>query len=430
MSPAANITLTSNYTNQGQQNPCFVDDPISVKLGRVIAYCIIILASLISNVLVVAVILKHGSSRKTITYSILNMASTNLVITVIYMPRLIPMFLIGTVWLIDGTLGYILCKIIPFLHGVAILASILNLLATSLDMFFVVVFPMKRFSSTKSAKVGVILTWTLAIIGRLPYLVALRTKVSGGLQICSSSLNNAFGNGYSRAIYYTFLLITFYAIPWVVIFCCYSSIVVILSKGETPGQENATALRLRGARVKAVRCVIRMMVVITFVFLACWITYFSALIAFKLIPCTFRFWRMFLAHSNCAISPVVVAYFNKKIRRGMKSIIWKCKLFLCCIVSSRYVPCFSREVEATFSINDYIDVANFSDIKRRKVVLWNPGGEDLGIRNEGGVGNASIRATLMLSFKALQNIHDPLDKASDNKREINGSHAQVNQTLS
>mgnify|MGYP000002374104 FL=1 len=429
MTFAGNITLASNSTAQGQENAstlCFVNDPNAVKLRRVIAYSTLILISLIGNVLTVTAILQyHGKTRKTITYSVVNMTVANLVITVSYMPRLIPMFLIGVEWLIVGPLGYALCKIVPFLHGVAIVASILNLLFTSLDMFLVVVFPMKRFSSTKAARLGVLLTWTLAIIARLPYLIALRTKVSKGINICSSSLSNAFGNGNkAREIYYTILLITFYAIPWVAIFCFYLAIVLILGKGQTPGQRNATAICVREARVKAVRSIMKMMAAITFMFLTCWITYFSATLAFKRIPCSFRFWRMFLAHSNCAISPILVASFNKNIRKGIKAILYKSKLFCYCIRSSSRVARFSLRGPTSFSVNEYMDVADFGRINRRRVIRWKRGSEDLANVNHEGICTSSVRLTPILTFKTLQK--DRVNEPNDDRNGKNANHAEVN----
>ncbi|XP_068696588.1 substance-P receptor-like [Montipora foliosa] len=303
--------------NKSQEGlTCFLDDPVRVKLGRVLAYSALILVSLAGNVLIMKAFLKHERTRKTITYFVVNMAAANLVITTVYMPRLIPMFLFGITWFVDGTLGFVLCKMVPFVHGVAILASILNLLASSLDTFRAVVFPMKTLSSAKAAKIGVFLTWALSIIARLPYLVALRTKIYKGRQICSSVLSNAFSNENSRDVYYVCLLVIFYAVPWVAIFCSYTIVVVVL-RTRAPGQENATAVRRRRARSTAVLSIIKMMFVITFVYFACWLIYFLAKFIFRRIPCSFRFWRLFFPHLNCVFSPVVVLLFNTSVRRGI-----------------------------------------------------------------------------------------------------------------
>ena len=110
---------------------CYVNDPISMKAARIVAYSVLILASLIGNILIVTLVCKYGRARKTINLAVVNMAVANLVITTVYMPRLIPMFLIGSVWLVEGDFGYALCKVVPFLHHVAIIASVLTLLTST-----------------------------------------------------------------------------------------------------------------------------------------------------------------------------------------------------------------------------------------------------------------------------------------------------------
>ena len=405
---------TNNTTVQGNKSvvstACYVSDPFCVKLGRIVAYSVLILASLIGNIPIIIIIRKYGRARKTINYTVVNMAVTSLVITTSYMPRLIPMFLFGTIWLIGGAVGYALCKLVPFLHGVAILASVLNLLASSLDTFCAVVFPMRNFFTAKAAKFAIFLTWLLAILGRLPYLIALQTKISKGRQICSSSLNNAFNSTNSREIYYTFLLVTFYAIPWLVIFCFYSTIVMVLKMGKTPRQESATAVRATRARERATRNVIKMMLIVTFVFLICWITYFLAQLTFSRVPCSVRFWRLFLAHCNCAINPVIFAVFNKTVRRGLKDIVGRSRQLCTCLgflrnvsqgqVFKRNKIYISPKRPTVFSINASVKMSDFSEIRRKRVSRTNTGEAELGIVNE-EIRNKRIFAATVLSFKTL-----------------------------
>ena len=412
------MNFTAKNTSINRENKasvftalCYVNDPFSVKLGRIIAYSVLILASLAGNILIIAVLRKYGRARKTINYSVANMAVASLVITTTYMPRLIPMFLVGTVWLVDGNMGYALCKIVPFLHGVAILASVLTLLESSFDTFCAVVFPMKNLFNAKVAKFAIFLTWALAVVGRLPYLIALRTKISQGRQVCGSSLNNAFNNENSREIYYTFLLVTFYALPWLAIFSFYTTIVTILKTGKTaPLQESMiTAMRLNRARGKATRNVIKMMLIITLVFLVCWITYFLAQLAFSKVPCSFRFWRLFMAHCNCAINPVLFAVFNTTVRRGIKDIARKSPSFYNWAnfprrtlgqntLNRRKIYIFPKR-----PINESMNMTNFSRAIRKGVSLRKVGEVELGIMN-GGIQKNSMNTTAVLSFKTLEKI--------------------------
>lgn len=400
---------------------CYVNDPFSIKLARIVAYSVLILASLIGNMLIVMLVGKYGRARKTINLAVVNMAVANLVITTVYMPRLIPMFMIGTVWLVEGDLGYALCMIIPFLHHVAIIASVLTLLTSGLDTFCAMVFPLKKPFTTKVARLAIFLTWALAIVARLPYLISLRTKTSKGKQTCGSDLNKLFNNENARDIYYMFLFVMFYVLPWLAIFIFYLIIAIKLKTGKTPRQESATAARLKELRVKATRNVIKMMIVITLVFLICWIAYFLAQIAYSKVPCSFRFWRLFLAHCNCAINPVLFAVFNTTVRRGIKDVARKfrtsprhnyvCDTFLGSIFQTTTIkkrklymsPAKRKGRSLTFSINATINMATVGESNRRAATRRKVDNvAEVGIVNQGEIEENNSSPNETLSFNTLK----------------------------
>lgn len=400
---------------------CYVNDPFSIKLARIVAYSILILASLIGNMLIVMLVGKYGRARKTINLAVVNMAVANLVITTVYMPRLIPMFMIGTVWLVEGDLGYALCMIIPFLHHVAIIASVLTLLTSGLDTFCAMVFPLKKPFTTKVARLAIFLTWALAIVARLPYLISLRTKTSKGKQTCGSDLNKLFNNENARDIYYMFLFVMFYVLPWLAIFIFYLIIAIKLKTGKTPRQESVTAARLKELRVKATRNVIKMMIIITLVFLICWIAYFLAQIAYSKVPCSFRFWRLFLAHCNCAINPVLFAVFNTTVRRGIKDVARKfrtsprhnyvCDTFLGSIFQTTTIkkrklymsPAKRKGRSLTFSINATINMATVGESNRRAATRRKVDNvAEVGIVNQGEIEENNSSPNETLSFNTLK----------------------------
>ena len=400
---------TSNTT--AASTACYVNDPFSIKVLRIVAYSVLVLASLIGNILVVTLVCKYGRARKTINLAVVNMAVANLVITTVYMPRLITMFLIGTVWLVEGDLGYALCKLVPFLHHVAIIASVLTLLTSGLDTFCAVIFPLKNPFTTKVARLAILLTWGLAIAARLPYLLSLRTKTSKGKQTCGSDLRKLFNNENARDIYYIFLFVMFYVLPWLGIFIFYLMIAIKLKTGKTPRQESATAARLKQLRVKATRNVIKMMMIITLVFLVCWIAYFLAQVAFKTVPCSFRFWRLFLAHCNCAINPVLFVVYNTTVRRGIKDVVRKfrtshrhnyvCDTFLGTFFKTTTIkkrklyifPAKRKSRSLAFSIDATINMATVGASNRRAATrrkIGNVGMENLGIEENNSFPNESL----------------------------------------
>lgn len=128
--------------------------------------------------------------RKTINYSIVNMAVSDFIITSVYMPRQMTK-LIATTWMVQGTFGAISCKAVPTLHVIAILASILTLLAISVDRFSAVVFPMRLVFTRGRVKVAVVLIWVVSIAARLPYLFALKLKN----KFCTVYYTKTYGAG-------------------------------------------------------------------------------------------------------------------------------------------------------------------------------------------------------------------------------------------
>jgi len=187
--------------------------------------------------------------------------------------------------------------------------------------------------------------------------------------------------------------------------------VTILKTGKTaPRQESMiTAMRLNRARGKATRNVIKMMLIITLVFLVCWITYFLAQLAFSKVPCSFRFWRLFMAHCNCAINPVLFAVFNTTVRRGIKDIARKSPSFYNWAnfprrtlgqntLNRRKIYIFPKR-----PINESMNMTNFSRAIRKGVSLRKVGEVELGIMN-GGIKKNSMNTTAVLSFKTLEKI--------------------------
>ena len=83
---------------------------------------------------------------KTITnYLIANMAVSDILITVLAVPRKITEILLGPRrWLIDGLLGSVLCKSVYFFQDITIGVSILSLSAIAIDRYRGIVFPLRK----------------------------------------------------------------------------------------------------------------------------------------------------------------------------------------------------------------------------------------------------------------------------------------------
>lgn len=153
----------------------FRDDPTSQRVARVVAYCLIVAISTFGNSVTIFVVWRGKKMRKlAFNFFIVNLAATDLTITLVYMPRATVTWLRGSEWLVQGRFGTVLCKMVPFLHVVGILVSILTLLIMAVDRFLVIVFPLRQKITVKSSKFLIAFIWLLAIAVQIPCFYTLK----------------------------------------------------------------------------------------------------------------------------------------------------------------------------------------------------------------------------------------------------------------
>ena len=310
---------TTQWSNL-QKDCNFGQDPSSHQVARVFAYCLIIAISAFGNSVTIFVVWRDTNLRKiAFNFFIVNLAATDLTITLMYMPRSIVMWLRGSEWLVQGVFGSVLCKAVPFLHGVSILVSILTLLAMAVDRFFVIVFPLKKKITVKASKLTIAFIWLLAMAVRFPYIYSLEItfKETRDVFVCDADIGNAFDNSQARKIYYTFVFVAFYGFPFIVIIASYSAIIVTLRQ-KKPQLFGSNRERRGQTLDRASRKIFYLLLTITAAFIFCWLTYFIAQIVYDFIPCSLRFWRLVFAHSNSALNPCLYVIFNEKFQQGYK----------------------------------------------------------------------------------------------------------------
>ena len=319
-------SISQNTSVQGVKHmisECFVDDPTTIKICRAFAYCFLILGSVIGNSLVIAVVRRDNSTKQTLSYFIQNMAVADLLITVVYMPRMIALNFRGYEWLINGTFGLVLCKTVTVCHHTAILVSIQTLVVISVERFLAVVYPLKRNVTKGQAKLLIALTWIGSIAVRIPRLLALKTqrKSATGKLFCITAFSSSFTNENAKRIYYEFLFYVFYVVPVLTIFLLYSVIVVTLMRRKVPGNRVS---REEKRREIMNRKVFRMLFTVTCLFVLCWLMYFIVQILPGRFICSVNFVRLLLAHANSALTPCVYFAFSANYCRRAR------ELFPCC----------------------------------------------------------------------------------------------------
>ena len=145
-------------------------NPEVLKVGKTVAYSLILVVSLVGNFLVVLIVYKTPTLRKPINMLIANMAMSDLLFPIFVFPVRLTGLHVGS-GLIGGTLGQALCKIHPFLAYISSLVSIQSLVLITVDRYAAVVVPLRSpLISRKVCRCLIVGTWILALPFCWPYL--------------------------------------------------------------------------------------------------------------------------------------------------------------------------------------------------------------------------------------------------------------------
>lgn len=325
MDAADNANSTSNVTTDYFACPMYQETSVTQAI-KTVAYCLIILLSLVGNSIVIFTVWRNNSMRSVTNLFIGNLAASDLLITILAMPNMITQLYVGYRWIF----GAVICKIVVFFQSVSVASSILTLLAITFDRFWAIIFPFKRRPSFFAARFGLGVVWVISLTVMAPFLYAQRVVVgSEGYEICIEDWSPAFNPVTAAKDYTLVLFITLYVFPLLTMVVMYSIIVSKLWRRQIPGfRSSQDELRSRALRKK----VVKMLITVITLFCACWLPLyvyqFIYFFALHKVPCfdttlSFYFTSLFLGHANSAINPYLYALFHKKYREGFKA-AWTC----------------------------------------------------------------------------------------------------------
>ena len=114
----AKLTMNSTTNGSSQSSSCFTQlNSTAWKIGGTVTYCLFIIVALVANSLIVMTVYKTPNLRKPINYFIANMASSDLLFPISWIPWYLSHLHINS-FLIGGQLGQALCKLLPFFGSV------------------------------------------------------------------------------------------------------------------------------------------------------------------------------------------------------------------------------------------------------------------------------------------------------------------------
>lgn len=143
--------------------------PVGEAAVKITVYTLLILISLIGNTLIVLVVLKNKRMQTTTNYFLVNLAVSDLVVS------------LSCSWvnlvedLTEGwVLGAFFCPFNSFAQVTSLVSSILSLTLVACDRFFGIVFAMKAHIIERKAKPVIIAVWVISVAVASPLLVYRR----------------------------------------------------------------------------------------------------------------------------------------------------------------------------------------------------------------------------------------------------------------
>ena len=322
---ASNMNITANGSSSWN---CYsLINQVVQKHVPTVASGLILVVSLIGNSLIVTIVFKTPTLKKPINFMIVNMAISDLLFPVFLFPlNLVDMQADPS--LIGDSLHQTLCKIGLFLLNVSATVSIQSLILITVDRFGAVVMPIRGspLNGRRLCRFFIVVTWIVAVAANSPYLFAFKFVEYPGETVLTCVIEKSSANYYIVANF-----IAFFYIPFVLLIILYAIILIKLKQHAHPGEQTANAAEMRSRRN---RNVLKMAIVIVFVFLLCWIPYITNQTIFHFAPnssiwssCNFflyDFFTSFMAAANCTVNPIICLIFSSNYRQGLKRLVTFC----------------------------------------------------------------------------------------------------------
>ena len=326
----AKLSMNSTANGSSGSWSCFTQLNFTAwKIGGTVTYCLFIIVSLAANSLIVMIVYKTPNLRKPINFFIANMASSDLLYPIFWIPLYLS-HLHTNSFPIGGKVGQALCKLVPFFSNVSFVVSIQNLILIAVDRFGAVVFPLRSpLIGSKLCPFFILATWIVAVAVNSPYFFTHELVEYPEGTRCVIEWEKAFGESSSFESFLLTYISLFVYIPVLLLVILYSIIVIKLKTQVHPGEQSANSQQQRDRRN---RNVLQMSIAIVTVFAFCWLPYsLNYLIkqyqdTFTHLSCSFWIYykvTFYTASAYSAINPVICFMFSSNYRKALKRLI-KC----------------------------------------------------------------------------------------------------------
>lgn len=301
--------------------------PGSLRTLFTISYVVIMLLAVTGNAATILVIGVNREMRTVTNIFLLSLAVSDSLIALVNMPVQLTIYLRN-----EWTMGEAICRFSPYVQGVVIVASILTLTTLAIDRYYAICHPL-RARHVHTVTRAIILAssiWAVALLLVIPQIFVQRLEPKLVFETdeatgAASSLRTAyvcveyFESQRLAVVYTCFFYVVLYIFPVVTMVATYGTIAVRLWRRRPIG-ESADARRDGDRRLREKQRIVRMLVVVVFLFVVSWFPFFTLQVYLlcdeaeqRVTLHSFRVAMAFLqliGYSNSCANPIVYCFMN------------------------------------------------------------------------------------------------------------------------
>ncbi|KAK2139551.1 hypothetical protein LSH36_1724g00000 [Paralvinella palmiformis] len=307
---------TDDVGNSGETTLCC--SPGVERFIVPFVFSIVVILGCLGNVLVIVVVIKNRDHyRNTTNLFILNLAIADVLFLVFCVP-----FHAVIYTTIKWPFGEFMCKAVHLVQYSSMVASVLTLVAMSIDRYMAVGYPLmtKHVRTPTTAFLISVVIWVLSIAMAMPWPIfyTVREYTQYGpepIPVCADDWGAVRKN---KPIYFLVLFVLGYAFPLLIIFVL--SVLMIRQLWSV-----SSGAHYREGSLRAKRKVTRLVIVVVFVFSLCWLPSHVTWLWINFEPLswknTYAFYYLkisahILAYANSCMNPVIYAFLSTQFRKG------------------------------------------------------------------------------------------------------------------
>lgn len=301
--------------------PSDTTEPGYVTASKTVAYVFAMVIALVGNSLIIACYIRTRTAKhlhRTVNDClILSLAFSDLLLPVFAVPERITRIYTNDQWVMMGTIGVIMCKLVNFNEAVSIVASLLTLDAIAIDRYSAVMFPFKKTLTISGIKWLLFSIWGIAVAYNSPLLYFSTLVEEADKEVVCNARTSTW-NVQSWRLFYLGLS----SVSLLIIFCCYAAIAVRMSTRKKSLRKLSISGRQREITS---RKVLKTSSAIIVAFYLCYFNYW-----FYALRCSdsksspdicrqgaFKFLSVYFVMLNSALNPVIYFVYSSRYRRGL-----------------------------------------------------------------------------------------------------------------